>query len=724
MTTKHSYAFLSDLKWLKTKTWLTLSFLCNLFIAQSCTNTGSPSNENENSVTRTFAVETNTVSTDLNEAIVFEEGESEENFKADEQKKALIIANGYYQKETQWRNINSHADIPIVTDALIKQGFKEENIIVHKDLDHQSMTAVLESYPQKLSAGDVVYIHYSGHGQQIYDNNADEVDGYDEAIIPVDAPGDYKRGGYTGDKHLRDEDLGAYLDAIRSKLGPEGNLLVLLDACHSGTGTRGLNSYRGTMEVFEPEDYQAPVNASKETTFDLMAEDQNLAPAVYFFGASADELNYEYQIEKGKYIGSLSYAFSKAFSEADKNSTYEGLFNEIKLTMATIAPKQTPVAEGVLNQEILGGELRGKLNYYKVLNYSTDGGNYATVNAGVLAGLNQGTVVTFHQADKTPEDAPLSTGVVIYADLLSSEVELNTKISAKDAFSSWVYMKERNYGNLGVNVKIDLKQKELSDELLAELSNVGFVKIDNENPDLILESGSTFSRGDNVQLYTRHDFVFWEEDPNKVTAESVLERIIDYAQKEFIRHLEMEDASLDASFEFIPLKTKKVGNRYLPDGEDDIANKINAAGDIEFKDGDMVNIKVSNTGTKDLYFTLLDIQPDNKINILLPSSNQTAAEMKLKPGKSYTSPAIQFSEPFGTEMFKLITTAAPLNLKEIISSRGPSSGAENKPNNPFEMLMSESFKSKKGDGTRGGGETPSIPSGSVNIYSVTFKIAE
>ena len=34
--------------------------------------------------------------------------------------------------------------------------------------------------------GDTVWIHYSGHGGRVPDDDGDEDDGYDETLIPID----------------------------------------------------------------------------------------------------------------------------------------------------------------------------------------------------------------------------------------------------------------------------------------------------------------------------------------------------------------------------------------------------------------------------------------------------------------------------------------------------------------------------------------------------------
>ena len=79
----------------------------------------------------------------------------------------------------------------------------------------------------------MLVFHYSGHGQQITDDNGDEPDGYDETIVPYDAPM-RAEAGYRGDKHLRDDELARKLLALRAKVGPTGNVVFAFDSCFSG----------------------------------------------------------------------------------------------------------------------------------------------------------------------------------------------------------------------------------------------------------------------------------------------------------------------------------------------------------------------------------------------------------------------------------------------------------------------------------------------------------
>ncbi len=68
-----------------------------------------------------------------------------------------------------------------------------------------------------------LFVSYSGHGTSVVDKNGDEEDGYDEALCPVD----YASAGF-----IVDDDIKAnFVD----KLPANVKLLMLVDACHSGT---------------------------------------------------------------------------------------------------------------------------------------------------------------------------------------------------------------------------------------------------------------------------------------------------------------------------------------------------------------------------------------------------------------------------------------------------------------------------------------------------------
>jgi hypothetical protein len=69
---------------------------------------------------------------------------------------------------------------------------------------------------------DVVVFHYSGHGSQERDLNADEKTGMDEGIVPMD----YMTRGLIIDDLLKE---------IFMKFNPKTKIICFFDCCHSGT---------------------------------------------------------------------------------------------------------------------------------------------------------------------------------------------------------------------------------------------------------------------------------------------------------------------------------------------------------------------------------------------------------------------------------------------------------------------------------------------------------
>lgn len=77
--------------------------------------------------------------------------------------------------------------------------------------------------------GDLLVFYYSGHGSQVADTSGAEIDGKDETICPHD----FATAGM-----IKDDDLLEHFTGIKEGV----TLEVILDCCHSGTGTRELGA--------------------------------------------------------------------------------------------------------------------------------------------------------------------------------------------------------------------------------------------------------------------------------------------------------------------------------------------------------------------------------------------------------------------------------------------------------------------------------------------------
>lgn len=152
-------------------------------------------------------------------------------------RRALVIGLGE-QKDANWAKINGDKDVPYVLRMLKDAGYTEIQTLVNKQATKANIVSRFKTLAVESKKGDVVYIHFSGHGQLVTDVNGDEQDGWDEAWIPYDAYLKYGRKD-KGEKHLVDDEINVLLTNIKKKIGESGKLLVVVDACHSGDSSRG-----------------------------------------------------------------------------------------------------------------------------------------------------------------------------------------------------------------------------------------------------------------------------------------------------------------------------------------------------------------------------------------------------------------------------------------------------------------------------------------------------
>lgn len=153
-------------------------------------------------------------------------------------RRAVVIGLGE-QLDKSWNKINGDKDVPLVVSMLKSNGFRDIATLTNKNATKAGIVNAFNSLINRSQKGDIIYIQFSGHGQMMTDLNGDEKDGLDEAWIPYDAFLKYCTQD-KGEKHLSDDEIAQYLTRLRSKIGREGVIAVVVDACHSGDSTRDL----------------------------------------------------------------------------------------------------------------------------------------------------------------------------------------------------------------------------------------------------------------------------------------------------------------------------------------------------------------------------------------------------------------------------------------------------------------------------------------------------
>lgn len=254
-------------------------------------------------------------------------------------KRALLVGVSDYgntmEDPNKWANISGANDIVLLSPLFTEHGYSVTSL-VDSQATHAGITDALAKLAKESKKGDTVYIHFSMHGQPFEDLNGDEEDGWDEALIPVDAEMLYAEGVYEGKNHLLDDELEVYFNDIRSKIGSEGQLVVVLDACHSGTGVRGDNEHiRGTREGFtrSGKDY-IPDRTNETNDYFTISTTNGQSPITVLEACRSYQVNKEVRdVESNTWYGSLSYYIAQSMKD-NKTVGSDEWIETIKIGMA------------------------------------------------------------------------------------------------------------------------------------------------------------------------------------------------------------------------------------------------------------------------------------------------------------------------------------------------------------------------------------------------------
>ena len=595
-------------------------------------------------------------------------------------KLALIVAIGQYPVNSGWPPIASINDIKYVKGALLNKGFKEKDIDTLKNnkATKAAILKALDNLAIKAANNDIVVIHFSCHGQQIQDQateaeGKDEVDGYDEAIIPFDAkshynPNSLEDGGYHGEYHLRDDDLGKKFNVIRNKIKPNGNLLVLIDACHSGTASRATETFvsRGTPVPFQEPGYKVDADLNHQLK---AGEEQNfigdgtdtLSNMVVISASSPQQQNFQLWDEKGVDVGSLSFAFAKAMSDIQPGDDYELLFEKIKAKIQAGIPAQIPMIEGNVQQEVLGAQFNSAqdniiLTVSKV-DKKVKEDSVFIINKGAFDNVSKSSTCKIYSAGKKEV---FTEGVIVNVGSFQSSGVAKKLLNKEEAYRA--VMDEVSFGDFSTSISITDSTKNnsrLKNQLSKMFQPYQFLTVNkNNNSEMILNIAERNGKT-KMELYDRGDSTRWTKELS--------------ANDDTLTQKEKENLIAN-----IKTSARLKYMRSLPDGGDLNKNfivqlsaeKSEAGNELVLKPGDKYNLKFTNNSKESLYFSVVDIMPDNKMKVLIPFGKREPAEFELKPGgsKEY-SPHVDLTTPSGKEIFKIFITKEAIDLRKIFDRK-------------------------------------------------------
>jgi hypothetical protein len=200
--------------------------------------------------------------------------------------------------------------------------------------------------------------YFSGHGSQARDETGVELDGLDETLVPHD-------GRETSVYDVKDHELGRWLARL-----PGDNVTVVLDCCHSGSGSRDTRLPPAPAPPSDDDEREEdPDDAVRSAPPDLRPQPatrpSSLGPTrgvsvegsghhVLLAACRDHEEAFEYRGPDGTVRGALSTFLVPALLAAvDRpGTTYRELHQMVRFDVNRARPLQSPLCEGDLDREV------------------------------------------------------------------------------------------------------------------------------------------------------------------------------------------------------------------------------------------------------------------------------------------------------------------------------------------------------------------------------------
>ena len=325
---------------------------------------------------------------------------------------ALLVGITNYRSPDLNKIDGCENNVPLLAQTLIDSyGFPKANVRTLLDTE-ATKAGILNAFKTHLvdnarkakqSGNEAVVVYYfCGHGSQYPDQDKDENDGLDETFVAYDS-----RTAATAD--ILDDEI----DDLKADLRPlTTNTTLILESCHSGTGSRGDNDEHQFI------DQEADADTKKYPAYKRRHPPSSDADAYTYTEISASASMLTAKSESKQYCDCdkpyslMTKALVEALNRANHTTTYRTLGREIAAVVANRS-RQDPRVEGNRDTLLFGGAAKRTKPYIEIERLV--GTDQAVIKAGAIHGLKAGSQVSVYDPSSTVNaggDGWLTNGVV------------------------------------------------------------------------------------------------------------------------------------------------------------------------------------------------------------------------------------------------------------------------------------------------------------------------
>jgi hypothetical protein len=301
------------------------------------------------------------------------------------------------------------------------------------------------------------------------------------------------------------------------------------------------------------------------------------------------------------------------------------------------------------------------------------------INAGTLDNINKGS--TFKVYGLTGNDV-IAEGKIGNVTIFQSAGVINKAINKSQAYQ--VKWDEMNQGAFSASLFINTHNNTskqvatLKSDLTSLIKAYPFLSIDN-NADYMLDLNAKPNGAAQMSMIDKGD-------STRLKMDVAGGRLSEDDKKQLINHIK---SAIRVKY----IRSLNDGGTLVEDVKLELIPKnVNAnPNELFLNPLDEFSIRITNNSAFKLYYTIIDIMPDNEAKVLVPEEMATPQDYVLPAGQSFTIDGIQVDPgtPRGREFFKVIFAKSALDLRSIFNRTKTRSRSELM---SFEKAMDDMFE--------------------------------
>lgn len=251
---------------------------------------------------------------------------------------------------------------------------------LEEEATRQGILQALEKLHAEVEAGELVVIHYSGHGSRLPATKTRKGSAFEETIVPYDG-----RLTEAAPRDIRGSELRAKLAPIARKTR---RLVLIFDCCHAGTLVRDPLAAR--VRALPPPKADDTVGRVEDVKPMASAD---LDASLIFVGACRrDEKAHEICVceEPLSFAGALTYHLLRHLRSAPEGATWRDVMEDVELGLMAELPGQHPQLEGEADRILFELSERRPEPYLRVAAVDRER-RRATLDGGWFQGVHNGS---------------------------------------------------------------------------------------------------------------------------------------------------------------------------------------------------------------------------------------------------------------------------------------------------------------------------------------------